>query len=259
MKKYKSVEVSERELEDLIRRAPELIEEGLRYIEHQRMTDRGPLDVLMVDSGGALVVAELKVGEDDTMLVQGIDYYDYVSRNVEAISRMYGKFEPDPTQDVRLFLIAPGFSTTLMNRCKWIDIPISLFQFKCIRFEDSQEVTPIFYEVTLPTISKPEERYQLKDRIDYVTEPEAKARLKALLDEIQGWDKENVLIQPTKYDVSLKVHGSVFSYIGPRRRFFVVYTNDDEGKWTGFPVKEEQDLEPIKEQVKANMQRLRKG
>ncbi len=33
----------------------------------------------MVDSGKSLIVAELKAVEDDGMLLQGLDYYDYVS------------------------------------------------------------------------------------------------------------------------------------------------------------------------------------
>ena len=57
MKKYRWVEVSETKLEDLIRQGTDLIEEGLVFVDHQRMTDRGPLDVLMVDSGGALILA----------------------------------------------------------------------------------------------------------------------------------------------------------------------------------------------------------
>ncbi len=73
MEKYTNVEVSETQLEDLVRRLPELIEADLAFVDHQAFTDRGPLDVLMVDSGRALVVADLKVVEDDTMLVQGID------------------------------------------------------------------------------------------------------------------------------------------------------------------------------------------
>jgi hypothetical protein len=110
VKKYKFIEVSEKQLEDLIRQGADLIEEGLRYIDHQRVTERGSLDVLMVDSGSALVVAELKVAEDDTMLVQGIDYYDYVSRNIEGISRVYKDFHIDPSQTIQLFLIALSFS-----------------------------------------------------------------------------------------------------------------------------------------------------
>ncbi len=145
MPQYKSIDVSERQLEDLIRQEANSIEEGVRYIDHQRNTERGPLDVLMVDSGNALIVAELKIDEDDTMLVQGIDYYDCISKNIEGTSRAYKDFNMDPNQPVRLFLIAPSFSVSLLNRCKWIDIPISLFTYKCIIVEDSKKNNCCFF------------------------------------------------------------------------------------------------------------------
>src|SRR5258708_1284323 len=75
MKRYKLIEVSENQLEEVVRQTPEVIEDGLRFLDHQVATDRGPLDVLLVDSGGALVVVELKVVVDDDMLTQGLDYY----------------------------------------------------------------------------------------------------------------------------------------------------------------------------------------
>jgi hypothetical protein len=43
----------------------------------------------LVDSGRSLVVAELKMVQDDDMLIQGLDYYDYVSTNLEAFARLY--------------------------------------------------------------------------------------------------------------------------------------------------------------------------
>jgi hypothetical protein len=104
-----------------------LIEEGLVYLDHQNAAAGGRLDVLMVDSGKSLVVAKLKVTQDDGMLLQGLDYYDYVSNHAESYARLYKTHSIDPTEQVRLFLIAPLFSQTLVNRCKWLDIPISLF------------------------------------------------------------------------------------------------------------------------------------
>jgi len=68
MKKYKVIDISETQVEEMIRKAPNLIEEGLRYVDHQKRAGRGPLDVLFVDSGNALIVAELKVIEDDGIL-----------------------------------------------------------------------------------------------------------------------------------------------------------------------------------------------
>jgi len=97
MKKYQQIEVNESQLEDLVRIGSELIEDGLKYVDHQKFTDKGRMDVLMVDSGKSIVVAELKIIEDDTMLFQGLDYFDYVSTNIEAFARIYKDYGIDLT------------------------------------------------------------------------------------------------------------------------------------------------------------------
>ena len=126
MIKYRPVEIPEAQLEEMVVEAPELLEEGLQTVARQVPTARGPLDVLLVDSGNALVVAELKVVDEDGMLVQGIDYYDYVARNLESFARVYGSHQIDVSQEPRLLLVAPNFSQRLLDRIKWIDIDISL-------------------------------------------------------------------------------------------------------------------------------------
>jgi len=257
MKKYKPIKVSEKQLEDLIRQGANLIEEGVRYIDHQRNTERGPLDILMVDSGNTLIVAELKIIEDDTMLVQSIDYYDYISKNIEGISRVYKDFRIDPSQTVRLFLIAPSFSISLLNRCKWIDIPISLFAYRCITFEDLKEITPVFSEVIIPSTPKAVETYDIKDRLEYITSLDIRKITNDLIEEIKNWDATNILIEPTKYDISAKVSGRVFAYICPRRKHFMIYTHDNEKKWMGFPIHQKGDLETVKVLLKTNIDRLR--
>jgi hypothetical protein len=146
MKPYAKVDVSEAQLEDLVRRNVGKIEEGLTYVDHQKSAAGGRLDVLMVDSGKSLVVAELKVIQDDGMLMQGLDYYDHVSTQAEPYARLYKAYSIDPTQQVRLFLVAPDFSQTLVNRCKWLDLPISLFTFTCLKFEGEADLIPIFIE-----------------------------------------------------------------------------------------------------------------
>ena len=86
MKKYRQVELAESQLEDLIRTGAELIEDGLKYIDHQKIIDKGRMDVLMVDSGKSIVVAELKINEDDNMLFQGLDYYDYYKGRLKSVT-----------------------------------------------------------------------------------------------------------------------------------------------------------------------------
>lgn len=257
MKKYKTVEVSEKQLEDLIRHGVDLIEDGLRYIDHQRMTDRGPLDVLMVDSGNTLVVAELKVVEDDTMLVQGIDYYDYITKNIEGIARVYKDFRVDPSQMVRLFLIAPSFSFTLVNRCKWLDIPVFLFTYKCITLEESKDLIPVFSEIIISSAPKVPQNYKLEDKLAYITNPEARNMLEGLISEIQSWDMDRIVPEPKMYNISFKFSGKVFCYITPRRKTFIVDRYDAEKKWTSFPISKKADLDIIRPLLKEDVERLR--
>lgn len=257
MKRYKQVEVSETQLEDLARTGADLIEEGLKYVDHQRHIEKGRLDLLFIDSGHALVVAELKIIEDDAMLFQALDYFDYVSSNVEAFARLYNNIANiDPTQELRLFLIAPSFSQTLISRCKWIDANISLFIHKMIKFDDSEDIVPVFSEIVIPT--RPElivEKYTIEDRLAYITNFEIKRVAEEFLKQLQEWKKDKILIEPIKYAISIKVGGRVFMYLSPRRNAFVVETYNTEGKWTGFSVNSKEDLAGLLDLLKTNMEK----
>jgi len=259
MAKYKHVDVSEQLLEDLVRQHTDSIEEGMIYVHHQRITGSGRLDVLLVDSGHSLVLAELKVVEDDGMLFQALDYYDYVSSHLEAIARLYGKFSIDPTQTVRLFLIAPSFSQSLITRCKWIDVPISLVSYKCIKLEGSDETIPVFSEQTIPSPPDVLETHSLDDRLNYITDVEVRAIVKTLLEQIAGWDTTGkILIEPIKYSIALKVSGRNFAYISPRRKFFLIETFNQDGKWVGYPIHSNEDLNAAVEQARDSFTRYRK-
>jgi len=260
MEKYKSIDVTEKQLEDLLRQAPELIEEGLKYIDHQRNTDRGPLDVLMADSGNSLVVAELKITEDDGMLWQGIDYYDYIARNLEGLSRVYKSFNINPKQPIRLFLIAPSFSVNLLNRCKWISdrIKISLFTYKCISFEKSKDIVPVFTEISPPSTPETIVASSIEGNLEYITDKSVRKHVNEILAEIQSWDTNNISFDPTKSDISLKISGRVFSYLAPRRNYFLIYTYDNQDKWTGFPINQKEDMENVNILLKSNIQKLGK-
>jgi hypothetical protein len=255
MKKYTKADVSEQELEDLVRRHAEQIEEGLAYVDHQKPAAAGRLDVLMVDSGKSLVVAELKVTQDDGMLLQGLDYYDYVSTHVEPYARLYKSHAIDPTQRVRLFLVAPTFSQTLVNRCKWLDLPISLFTFNCLKFEGESDVVPIFTEQQITAPPEVVEVAHLDDHLNYITDTAVRAGVAALLQEIKNWRPGNISIDPIKYAVSMKVNGRVFAYLNPRRHHYLIATFDASDEWKDYPVKTEDDLNTVKPIVKAAMER----
>lgn len=260
MKKYKSIEVLESKLEDLIRQAPELIEAGLIFIDHQIQTNRGPLDVLMKDSGNALVIAEIKVIEDDGILFQGIDYYDYLARNLDGYARAYKKFEIDVNQEPRLFLIAPTFSANLLNRIKWINIPISLFSYQCIEFDETPiELVPIYREISVPGLPSRIESYSLEDRYNYITDSTNQEFAEKFVAEIKSWDSKCIQVNAIKYAISIKFSGRVLAYIEPRREYFYVSLWEEENNWTNHKFNSKDDYEPIMTIVKTCFERLNSG
>lgn len=257
MKSYTEVEVSEQRLEDLVRRYADKIEDGLVYVDHQKPVAGGRLDVLMVDSDRSLVVAELKVVQDDGMLVQGLDYYDDVSTHVEALARLYKTHSIDPAQPVRLFLIAPEFSQTLLNRCKWLDLPISLFTFTCLKFQDEDDIIPVFKEREMPPPAGVVEVPQIEDRnhLGYITDLAVRAKAAALLDEVRNWRPGNVTVDPRKWDISIKINNRVFAYWWAARRHQVIETYGADDEWKKYPIKDDGDLANVKSIMRNAMER----
>lgn len=255
MKTYKKIDVSEQQLEDLVRRYTDEIEEGLVYVDHQKQTVGGRLDVLMVDSGNALVIAELKIVQEDGMLMQGLDYYDYISCHIEAFARLYESHKIDPKQQVRLFLIAPSFSQTLINRCRWLDLPISLFTFNCLLFEDDVDLVPIFSEQELPTRPTTIELSSIDDHLMYITDSEVRNSVKKLLEEVQGWKQETITLDATQSVISMKINGRVFAYLGVRRKHYRIATYNDQDEWTKYPINNAEDLIRVKPIVRNAMER----
>ena len=255
MKKYSKVVVSEQELEDLVRRHTGQIEEGLAYVDHQRPAAGGRLDVLLVDSGKSLVVAELKVIEDDGMLLQGLDYYDYISAHIESFARLYKSYGIDPTQAVRLFLIAPSFSQAFVNRCKWLDLKVSLFTYNCLKFEGESDVIPIFTEQQITALPESVEVTHLEDHLNYITDTVVRQKVAALLEEIKSWRPGHISIDSIKYALSMKVNGRVFAYLNPRRQFYLISTYDASDEWKEFPIKTDEELAAVKPIVKAAMEK----
>lgn len=253
MKTYTKADVSEQQLEDLVRQHAGMIEEGLVYIDHQRSAAGGRLDVLMVDSGKSLIVAELKVVQDDGMLLQGLDYYDYAAGHIESYARLYKPYGINPTEQLRLLLIAPSFSQALVNRCKWLNVPISLFTFSCVKFQEEEDVVVIFSEREVTGPVRPIEISRLEDHLTYITDMDVRATVAALLDETKNWKPGNISMDAIKGAISMKVHGRVFAYLYPRRQHFIITTFDTEDEWTDYPVKSADELTNAKTVMRASM------
>ena len=165
----------ERELEALVLKDPESVEDGLTCLTHQRRANGKYIDVLAADGDGVLVVIELKVGEDDGMLLQVLEYYDYVSSNRDRLAKEYEKLEKVvEEEDLRVILVASSFSERLERAVRHFKPDISLREYSCLAthagerglyckevpFESETEYSPpvsldsVFAYVNLPTVKE---------------------------------------------------------------------------------------------------------
>lgn len=267
MRNYKRIDdITENELEDMIRLHVDEIEDGMKYVDHQIRTPDGRLDVLLVDYDKTLVIVELKVNEDDDMLMQAVDYYDWANNFVDMFARTYrNQTEIDPKKQPRLALIAPSFSQTLLNRCKWMNmsIPISLIIFTCLKFDGERDLVPVFTQIDIPEVPEGGEIPTVPDIINSIKDDGLKSLFESVLAEIKSWepDQNAIAVDATKTaGLSLKFHNHVFAYLRPwlGKQFFILHCPNEDGKWIDIRISsvEGEELERARKLVKNSIQRI---
>jgi hypothetical protein len=256
--KYKLIEVSYDQLKDLIRKTPTLLEDGLKHINHRIFTSGGVLDVLMVDQVRSLVIVKASDVEEDDILFEGLDDYDIAIRNLDGFVRAYDSLNIDCGQKPRLLLIAPSFSQALQNRIKWIKIPVSLFTYQCIRFDDSVgEIIPIYKEITSPVFYEKVHELGLGEEYSPISDGD-RMLAKTIVANIYEWDRERIDLKQTEYDISIQLSGRVLCYIGPRQTHFTLHTNNNEGRWTKYHIRNQQDMEVVLSILRSNYDKMRR-
>jgi len=229
MSKIKKIEVSERELEDIIFKNPETIEDGLSILNRQIPTGSGPLDLLAVDSDSVLTVIELKNEINDGQLDQGLRYYDWVRSSIEWISRAHSN-KVDVKQEPRLILIAPDFSDTLKIIAKYINIPLDLMRYVAFQLQDGDkgvhiEPVEIGAPPEAPTIPTEEENLQ------HIENESVRKLCKEALGQLI---EKGVEVRPiNNYWFSLWYRGKRFMYLGCKKTFFVCEIQKIDGSWSG--------------------------
>ena len=126
----------EAELESILVKEPNQIEEGFKIITHQRKAyGQKKMDILGVDSEGVLTIIELKVLTDVNQLRQALNYYDWiVDQGLDWIADAYKhKLEEIKIEQrmPQIFLIAPDFDEEMIREAKYIRdyIKIRLFRY----------------------------------------------------------------------------------------------------------------------------------
>lgn len=229
MSKIEKIEVSEKELEDIIFNNPETVEDGLSILNRQIPTNSGPLDLLAVDGDGVLTVIELKNEINDGQLDQGLRYYDWIRSSMEWISRAHSN-KVDVKQEPRLILIAPDFSDNLKMIAKYINIPLELMRYVAFQLPDGDKgihvgAVEIGAPPEAPTIPTKEENLR------HIESESVRELCKEAIDQLM---EKGVEVRPIRNRwFSLWYRGKRFMYLGCKKTYFVCEIQKADGSWTG--------------------------
>jgi len=182
----KSEIARERDLEEIVNKHPDQIEDGLVYLEHQLHLGRGFLDILLVDSKKTLVTAELKVGDDEGILTQALKHYDSIDSDRDRLAHHFAsKARIDENQEPRILLLAPDFSEEIRKAARHIKPKITLLAFEYLKTRGGEEglhCRPVAIE--RETYFKPP--VKVEKIISYIFLPKLRQTCSEVVEAIQG-------------------------------------------------------------------------
>ena len=136
------------QLEQLVINEINQVEKGLTVICNDvPINDKTTLDVLCHDSNGQLVILQLNVNEDDSILLNGLQSLDYVDKFKSFLKATYNKHKIDDKEKPRLILIAPSFSDALRRAVESMKgMRIDLYEWEYLKLGDHKglRLQPIF-------------------------------------------------------------------------------------------------------------------
>jgi hypothetical protein len=248
-KMFKRLEIEqERELEAQVIKDPEALEDGLIYLTHQRSANGNYIDVLATDSDGVLVVIELKVGEEDEMLLQALEYYDYVSSNRDRLAKEYAtKAKIVDQEEPRIMLVASGFSERLRMAARYVEPKVTLLEYAYIETKNKERGL-FCKEVHFESETGYSAPIALEAIFAYVVNPGVKKACLKVHSEIMKMGKDLEAVANGTHGIRYKCRNRLIGGLSLRRTFFYVWYRKDED-WPEFKLATNRDWISKKEKV----------
>lgn len=244
---FTQAEIEERKLEHEIMKNPQAVENGLVPLDHQVPAGTGKIDILAVDSGGIFTILELKVNEDDSALMQILEYYDWVNQNIDRLAERYReknhKITIDKESSPRIILIAPSYSQTLKTSSRYIDAKIDLFEYMYLQSKGGEKGLFCRNVELQPPASPPTKPMEVSDHVEYITNSAAKQLCKEVMDKIQKISRD-IEVSPTQWALSFKYANRVIAYVSTRRNFFHIQYPKRGRNWTWVEIEKKRDFVP---------------
>lgn len=100
------------------------LEEGLCGIDTNVPCDPcGRIDMIARDRQNRVTIVDFETTPDDKLVLRGMDHFDWATRNIANLQRMYAGQPVNFALPPRLFLVAPRFSPLLTRVARQIVYP----------------------------------------------------------------------------------------------------------------------------------------
>jgi hypothetical protein len=175
LKKY--TPQSEKEFHLLIQKELDAVEDGLILLQYEYPSGKGILDFLCVDSGGRLVIIEVKLHEDENILFQALRYFSDIDKDRYLIATVFPDKQVNPEESPRLILIAERFSEDLRRLSTLVVPEIELLEYSAVILPKGDKAV-LYHFVSLPVAAKPPtEPKTIEKLIEYLNDENLKSVL----------------------------------------------------------------------------------
>ena len=100
------------------------LEEGLRGIDSEvPCAPCGEIDLIAIDRANQLTIIDFDTTSNDELLLRGLSHFDWVVGNLPNVRRMYRGQAINFSQEPRLFLLAPQFSSRVRRVARQLPRP----------------------------------------------------------------------------------------------------------------------------------------
>jgi hypothetical protein len=203
---------TESELHLIIQKELDALEDGLVVLQHEYTSTKGTIDFLCVDSGGRLVIIEVKLHEDENVLFQALRYYDAVDKDRFLVAGAFKGSKIDPTESPRIVIIAEAFTEDLKRLTTLVVPDIELFEYTVV-VTSAGEKGIVFHPVSLPAAERRvAEPKTVEKLIDYLREDRLKPALGNMRNAIKNLGK-GIEEYATQGYIGYKHGGRQFAYI----------------------------------------------
>lgn len=243
---------NEKELHSIIQKELDALEEGLELLKYEFGLSKGIPDFLCIDSGGRLVVIEVKLQEDENILFQALRYYNEIDKNRFIIAKGFSDKNINPEEHPRIILVAERFSDDIRRLSTLVIPDIELYEYTLLITPNGKEGI-CYHPVSLPkTEEVPPKPKSIEEIKRYITKDSLNPTFDKVIKEIKGIGKDIEHYTTTEY-VGFKYRGRQISYIWPHRKSFdiAVANIDEEGSGLGYEsIRIETGTEDYKELIK---------